>query len=371
MKLALFFSYGMSAAEWKARGLLDREKLIYEKLLENNTADRIYWLTYGPDDKSIEHELNNGIEIVPMPRLLSSNIGKLFYSFFLPVLQRGVIKHADILKTNQMHGSWAAVIAKILFTKKLVVRTGYTWSLFIEKRNPRSIKSVMAGLLEKLAYSFSDAAAVSSLNDLEFIKSRYSPKGRPLVIPNYIDTDLFRPLNGQKEHQSICFVGRLDNQKNLLSLLEAMIGLPYTLNIIGTGEEKAVLSRYAGKNNISVRFLEDIENSRLPDVLNRQEVFILPSLYEGAPKALLEAMACGLPCIGTDVDGIRGIIKHNENGCLCSPGPGSIQSAIKEVFANEALRRKIGLNARRTVLEDYSLQSAVEKETALYHALLH
>ena len=129
---------------------------------------------------------------------------------------------------------------------------------------------------------------------------------------------LFRSLNEEKKKKSICFVGRLSEQKNLFSLVEATVGTQCTLTIIGSGNQKEDLEKYAKEKGIKAEFIGNIPNNELPKILNQYEIFLLPSLYEGMPKALLEAMACGLPCIGTYVEGIREIIKHKENGYLCT-----------------------------------------------------
>ena len=81
--LGLFFTEGVSLGLWKARGLLDRERLIYEKLLEQKVFHKIYWFTYGDDDKRYESELKKGIEVFPMPKFFSFKKGALLYSFLL------------------------------------------------------------------------------------------------------------------------------------------------------------------------------------------------------------------------------------------------------------------------------------------------
>lgn len=370
MKLALFFTFGISAKLWKEKGLLERERLIYENLLERGIIDKVYWFTYGSRDKDIEKELKEGIQIVPLPQILNSGAGSILYSLILPLIHYKTLRNIDIFKTNQMSGSWTAIIAKLLFKKPLIVRTGYTWSLFAEKGDTCKAKFFVIKMLEKLACSFSDTLVVSSPNDLDYLKQNYSLDNKGEIIPNYIDTDLFKPLNEKKAEKAICFVGRLTSQKNLLSLLKALIGVPYSLSIIGSGEEMASLSTYARENHISVNFLGDIENSKLPVILNRHELFILPSLYEGTPKALLEAMSCGIPCIGTNVEGIAGIIRHKENGYICSTDPASIRRAINEVSEKKALLASMGRNARQTIIENFSLEKTIEKETSLYRALL-
>ena len=94
-------------------------------------------------------------------------------------------------------------------------------------------------------------------------------------------------------------------------------------------------------------------------------MFILPSLYEGHPKALLEAMACSRPVIGTDVIGIRELIRHRETGYLCGTSPEEIRAAIQDVLSDADLRNHMGHNAQEFVLEHFALERVVEMELAL------
>ena len=117
----------------------------------------------------------------------------------------------------------------------------------------------------------------------------------------------------KKEKGRICFVGRLASQKNLFALLEAVKDLAnIRLVLIGSGSQEKELKEKAETENINVEFLGNIPNYQLPAELNRAELFILPSLYEGHPKTILEAMACQLPVIGTNVEGTREVIAHKK-----------------------------------------------------------
>ena len=80
-------------------------------------------------------------------------------------------------------------------------------------------------------------------------------------------------------------------------------------------------------------------------------------------------MACGLSCIGTNVEGIKEIIQHKENGYLCEPDVESIKKAILEVLNNKNLQEKISQNARKTILENFSFEKILEKEIELYETL--
>jgi glycosyltransferase involved in cell wall biosynthesis len=103
----------------------------------------------------------------------------------------------------------------------------------------------------------------------------------------------------------------------------------------------------------------------LPEILNRHEIFTLPSLWEGMPKTLLEAMSCGLPVIGTKIDGTKEVITHGKNGILCDTDSNSISDTIINLMGDEALKEKLGENARRTIVENYSLDILAKKELGL------
>ena len=92
---------------------------------------------------------------------------------------------------------------------------------------------------------------------------------------------------------------------------------------------------------------------------------MLPSLYEGHPKALLEAMACGVPVIAADSPGIREVIRHGETGYLCGTSPDAIRDAIEALRSDCALRGRLGVAARKYVVDHFSLDRIAELEYAL------
>ncbi|NQV89873.1 glycosyltransferase family 4 protein, partial [Candidatus Uhrbacteria bacterium] len=117
---------------------------------------------------------------------------------------------------------------------------------------------------------------------------------------------------------------------------------------------------------INVHFQGMIANEKLPAVLNACEAFILPSLYEGNPKVLLEAMSCGLPVIGTNVEGISSLIKDGETGLLCETSSESIAQTIQKLFADPHLRNQLGNTARAQILATASLSHAIATERIFY-----
>lgn len=365
-RLALFFTAGVSLKIWEKTGNLNREIKPYKELAK--CFNEIFFFTYGgKDDLKYQNILPKNIKIFPNKWNFPSKI----YSFLLPFFYRKELKKVDILKTNQMSGSWTAWLAKFLFRKKLIVRCGYQWRWFLEKNKAKKWKIWLVSLIENFIYKRADAIVATSSQAEKNIEQHYRISSLKIhIIPNYIDTDLFRSKEVKKEKGRICFVGRLSSQKNLFNLLKSVDGLDVKLIIFGSGElEKKLKDKAKEIKKAKIEFRGNIPNSFLPEELNKSELFILPSLYEGMPKALLEAMACGLPVIGTNVEGIKEVIKHEENGYLCETDANSIKEAIKKVLDNKKLQEKIGKNARQTVVNNFSLKNILKKEVIIYEAL--
>jgi len=382
MKLALLFTKGISLKVWEEMGNLDRELKPYQELAKY--FDEILLLTYGgKDDLKYQSFLPENIKILPNKQKIPS----LIYSFLLPFLYQKELKRADVLKTNQMAGSWTAIIAKFFFRKKLIVRQGYQLSTSAQKNG---IKLLIIQFLERLAYRRADAIIVTSKRDKKYIEEKYNILAEKIkYIPNYIDTELFKPLNISKENR-ICFIGRLEKEKNLFNLIKAVSDLDVNpirgyrngeepqskktsngvkLVIFGNGSQKKDLENFSKQLKADVEFKGNIPNKNLPMEINKSKLFILPSLYEGCPKVLLEAMACGLPVIGTDVRGINEIIKAKENGYLCGTDAFSVRKAIIEVLSNKGLQKKLSQNARKTILENFKFEKILETEKDIYENL--
>jgi glycosyltransferase involved in cell wall biosynthesis len=363
-KLALFFTAGISLNTWERIGCFEREIKPYNELA--SYFNQIYFFTYGnKEELKYQKFLKENIKIFPK----KFNLPAKFYSFLLPFFYQKQLKEVDFLKTNQMNGAWGAIGGKWLYKKKLIVRCGYEWLGIIEKENKKSWKRWLAAGVEKIAYRVADKIILTSKKDKKFIEKRFRVSPDKIeIIPNYIDTEIFKPLPIKKEER-IIFVGRLEREKNLFNLIEALTNLPLKLIIIGNGRLRGKLETFSKDKKVEVEFKGNIPNDKLPEELNKSKIFILPSFYESCPKALLEAMACGLPCIGTNVEGINEVIKDKENGYLCETNSGSIKEAIKEILNNENLKKKITQNARKTIEQNFNLKKFLEKELKVCKSL--
>ncbi|WED26881.1 glycosyltransferase [Vibrio sp. DW001] len=325
MILSLFFTRGISLELWVKQGLFYREKLIYEKHLEQGNLDRVYWFTYGSRDEKIaeelkeKNELHRLIEVYEMPKVFAnSRIGSYLYSVILPFYYRKRIQRSVIIKTNQMDGSWTGVIAHVFFRRKLIVRTGYTPSQLESSKNRNSLRLKWYRFIERLSYKHCDIAIVASQHNKKYLlDNRYLEQNKIKVIKNFVDIETFKPLLLERYNDRILFVGRLNREKNLHSLIEAVGKTSLTLDIYGTGNLEQELMSFAKEMNAKVNFMGVVGNSQLASIYNRYQYYILPSFFEGMPKTLLEAMACGCVCIGTNVPGINEVIEDQVDGLLC------------------------------------------------------
>jgi len=378
MKLVLFFTYGNSLTTWLDSGLLDREKLIYEEHLTQKTVSKIYWMTYGVNDAEIarqliyQKQLNPNIQVLGMPQLFKGRIGRLLYSLIMPFYYKKILKSADILKTNQMMGSWTAIIAGKIWKKPVVVRTGYTLTLYAKRSHYSINKIKLYQLVERFSFRHANYGFVSSELDKKYIISKYNVPEKIRIIYNYIDTSLFYPSEEKQfEDDRIIFIGRLEYEKNLFNLIESVVKIGLTLDIYGQGSLQKQLEALAHKLDAKVNFMGYLPNNKIAQKLQRYRLFILPSLYEGMPKTLLEAMACGLVCIGTNVSGIQEVIQDGINGYLANgTGVSSITDTIYRV-KNASIQEKelIKKNAIETIHNQFTLKSVWHKEYALFKSL--
>jgi glycosyltransferase involved in cell wall biosynthesis len=373
MILSLFFTRGVSLEVWVNQGLFDREKLIYEEHLKQGNLSKVCWFTYGSNDKILakqliqENKLHKKIEIFEMPSFFNiPKIGNYVYSILLPVIYKKEFKKTNILKTNQVDGSWSAVIAKWLYSKPLIVRTGYTLSIFAKKQCVSNIKQLLIEGVERLAYKNADISVVTSKYDKEYLVKKYSIKQKNIkVIHNYIDTSSFKPIASQQHNGKILFVGRLGEQKNLFNLILAISKTNLTLDIYGQGHLKGGLKSLINSINAKVNFMGVVSNKELPAIYNSYEYYILPSYYEGMPKTLLEAMACGCVCIGTDVIGINEVITNGINGYLAD--------SIEEKNLTKSICNAVSMcndeivgNAVKHVESNFSLVAICKIENLLF-----
>ncbi len=377
LRLALFFTFGVSLATWRDRGLLSREMRLYEAL--NSRGVHLTLVTYGDDtDREIAAAWPD-VEILPfharVPKLPGWPL-QVLVSLLLPLVFRRALARADVFKTNQIFGGWVAVLAGWLCRRPVIARGGYEYYAFTLHQRRGALRRWFAWATSWLTYRKARLVSLATAADAAFAAEHFGiDPERIRLNPNWIDTEHFAPPGDDapavaEEADRVLFVGRLSAQKNLALLLRAAARGGFGVDLIGDGEEARRLKALAGRTSADVRFFGRIANDSLPALIVRYPVFALTSDYEGHPKALLEAMACGRAVVVTDAPGLAEVVEDGVSGLIVRPDEAAVAAAIRGLLGDPARRRDLGAAARARVVASGSLSAAVTRELAWYREVL-
>ena len=212
------------------------------------------------------------------------------------------------------------------------------------------------------------------------------PEGKITVIPNAVTLpdpphpdrvqELRRVWLAGREGPLIGTVARLQPQKGLDVFLRAVRLLRETLPdvravIVGEGPLRADLEALAEQLGIADRVVFPGTRRDIPTVLAALDVFVLPSRFEGLSLALLEAMAMARPVVATAVSGTVEVIRDGETGLLVPPeAPDALAARIREMWTHPEQARRMGENARRLIVERYTIQAVARAYEEVYETLL-
>jgi glycosyltransferase involved in cell wall biosynthesis len=366
MRVVVFLTRGVSLRLWDEIGMFEREVALYKRLQGQRVS--VSLVTYGDKrDLAYSKELP-GIRILCNRWRLSPDA----YERWLTWLHWSDLCRADLYKTNQTNGAEVALWTARRWKKPVVARCGYMLSEFsMREAGQDSLEARRTLALEEAVFQGSTRIVVTTASMRENVARRLpSAASKTRLIPNHVDTSVFKPLD-QRKSVDLIFVGRLHPQKNIGNLLHAWRELNgTTMHVVGNGLLAKDVRRVVDECRGRLRWDQGIPNGDLPTVFAEGRIFVLPSLYEGHPKTLIEAMACGLPVIGANSPGIREMIRHGETGWLCGTDAESIRAAIKHLLNNPELCRRMGANARRYAVEHFALDKVVEMELAVYREVL-
>ena len=209
--------------------------------------------------------------------------------------------------------------------------------------------------------------------------------GKISLIPNGVDFPLFRDASAadrsllalRPADPVVITVGRLEPQKGIVHFLDAAaIVLGKVPNcqflIVGDGPDRASLEASAMERGIASSVTFTGPRSDVPALLKASDLFVLASLWEGMPNALLEAMAACLPVVATAVEGSREIVSSDVNGLLVEPRNATdLANAIIRLWNSPDDRTRFSAAAQQTISKDFTDESSVTAYERLYSRLLN
>jgi glycosyltransferase involved in cell wall biosynthesis len=213
-------------------------------------------------------------------------------------------------------------------------------------------------------------------------------KGVPDIIPNGVNIEKFQAEKGSMEQrkrirdhygfseQDIVLVtaSRLSLKNAVDDLIRSLRELPQTYKafIVGAGEDGEMLHALTAELGLESRvvFAGSKTHDELPAILQSADVFVRASLSEGLGNSFLEAMAAGIPIVGTEVGGIPDFLKDGETGLFCEPrNPSSLAKAVRRIQEEPGLRSRLVENGVRLVRERYDWDSIACQMKALLQTL--
>jgi len=321
-------------------------------------------------DKGLSKEsLENGFYVhrvgVINRRILES--ASFFINAFL-VLRR--IK-PELIHVQSIFFSLHALLIKTLLGKPFVVY-GRGDDVYLASRFDRLLYRLILG---------SAGAVIAQTNHMKSAIQRLCPRDI-FVIPNGVDIDRFSYISREKariglnikgNEKILLFVGGLRPIKGVGYLIKAMSIVKQRygnirLLIIGDGEDRQTLEELAKKLNLArcISFLGQVANEAIPEYMIASDILVLPSLSEGFPVTILEAMATGLPIVTTRVRGLPEIVREGKNGFLVEPkNPEQITEKVLLLLENDDLMQKISGNNREKA-KHYSWERVAQNLEEIY-----
>lgn len=273
------------------------------------------------------------------------------------------------------HGSKAGVIGRIVsgslsFCYSIHTVHGYAVSRYI---NP--IKRFLYLNAERIASLFGDVIITQAKVHIDrSFKWGIGKRNQFYHIPNFINFHEFNP--GKRENIGeivIGTVGNLKPQKNPIVWAKVAIDVTskfpnVTFIYIGDGPLRADISKIISKND-RIKLLGWRDD--IPDLLNKMDIFFLPSRWEGLPRTVLEAMASGLPVVASCVDGTPEVVKESLTGFLVNPDDiDSYINKLEVLIKDKNLRIKMGKDGREKVKKYFSYNNIIKKTINLYNQIL-
>jgi phosphatidylinositol alpha-1,6-mannosyltransferase len=231
------------------------------------------------------------------------------------------------------------------------------------------------------------ATAVTAVSlDLARKASALAPHAQVEVVGNAVDVRGFSPLRrsaalarslGIQGRAVVGFTGELRQKKGVVVLMEALAELarerPLSLLAVGgvRADDAGLFALLQRKHpGVHVALVPYRGATELPPLYALMDVFVHPSLRDGMPNALLEAMACGRPVVASGAGGIPDVVRAGRDGVLVPPGdPGALASAIGRLLDDAGTARALGRSARERVVRDFSLRTEAERYQSLYRRL--
>ncbi len=297
------------------------------------------------------------------------------------------VRQFDVVHTHMSKAALAGTIAaRLVRPRPRIVNTAHILgSIALTKPVPHWLFRQYDGLL--LGRGTDAVIVVSEAIRSQALGLRIIPPDKLVAVQNGILPERFQvsreaaatvraALGAEPDDVLVVNVARLVAFKGIEMLIDALaLALPrqprLRAAIVGDGVLRAELTERARARGIENRVMFTGVRRDVPEILAAADIFALPSICEGMPIAVLEAMAAGLPVLATAVDGIPEVVIDGEAGLLSPPrDAAAFAQRLEALAADPALRHRLGAAARHRVETTFSAGRMARNTAAIYHDLI-
>ncbi|MEM4255183.1 MAG: glycosyltransferase family 4 protein [Candidatus Norongarragalinales archaeon] len=289
-------------------------------------------------------------------------------SFNFNSLRESMRLDFDVVFANGVMATLAGLALRFFKRTPVIARpAGVAW---VQPQYNFFVKTLL-NAMEKTAYSHADAVVFLSDEEVKSFEKKmgFLPK-RYRVINTGVNLEGFKIVTRKTARKSgqkkVLFLGRLLPVKGAKFLVEAASGVPAEILIAGEGPEKPLLQKTVAEKNLNnVKFLGQVKNPE--KLLAECDIFVLPSLSEGLPIAMLEAFASKKPCVVTDI-GLP--VENGKTALVVKPGDAkALALALNHLLANPRLSKRLADNAFRMVSTKFTWKKAAKEIISLAESL--
>lgn len=204
---------------------------------------------------------------------------------------------------------------------------------------------------------------------------RIVPARKITVVQNGIEVAGYEISRGSSSGASLAYVASFHEQKNHELLIRALVHLKerfpsLVVHLVGDGERRRAIEEMVVEQGLTDHVAFHGFRKDVPQLLAQLDAYVHVAAYEGISNAVMEAMACALPCITLDIPGNRELIQNGDTGIMVPNDPAALVNALISVLSNPAHAREIGSMARESLSRSFSVERMVARTESAYDSVL-
>ncbi|HIE27736.1 TPA: glycosyltransferase family 1 protein [Candidatus Poribacteria bacterium] len=343
-------------------------------------------LAVGNEGLLTEEAIKLGVKVYLIPELKQTvTQGTYILSDVLATIKiyRTIINtKCDIIHTHSSKMGFLARLAAKLAGVPVVIHTVQGFPFY---REGHWMVKKLYLLLERLAGKWTDMLICVSRKDYDnAVANLITSANRAVVIHNGVELTKFNPDRTSDLRNEFGFapntpvigmIARLDPQKNPQTFVRAGAIVLKSIEeakfiCVGDGVFYPEIKQMVDELNISKSFILTGWRQDVPELLSTLDIFVIPSIWEGFPLSILEAMAMGKPVISSDIPGSRELVMHNQTGLLAPPkNPELLANAIIELIQDKDKAKRLANNGQQLVKNAFDMNKIVKQHEAVYKRL--